>query len=56
MVQKSDAPKTLDYFLHNVGVPTILHTDGAKELTKGEWERKCNKSSIIQTTTEPHSP
>ena len=29
---KSQAPETLDIFLHDVGIPSEIMTDGAKEL------------------------
>ena len=31
-------------------------TDGALELTKSDWGRTCFCHSIIQNTTEPHTP
>jgi len=31
-------------------------TDGALELTRSDWGKTCLKHSIIQNTTEPHTP
>ena len=53
---KGEAPSALSTFIHEVGIPTSLHTDGAKELRKGEWGKICRKRHIHQTETEPHSP
>ncbi len=36
MGQKSEAGNALDSFLQDVGVPSRLHTDGAKEMTLGK--------------------
>jgi len=36
---KSHAYHSLDRFIHEVGVPTELLTDGAKELTQSEWSK-----------------
>ena len=56
MKKKSDAPHSLDRFIHEVGVPNELLTDGAKELTLGKWGATCRKKKICMQTTEPHSP
>lgn len=53
---KSHAHHSLDRFLHEVGTPTEILTDGAKELTLGQWGKTCLKHRILQCTTEPHSP
>ena len=53
---KSDAHHALDRFLHEVGVPSEMLTDGAKELHLAQWGEKCKKYSIPQLQTEPHSP
>ena len=54
--KKSDAYHALDRFLHEVGVPHEMLTDGALELTMAEWGKTCRKHKIYQVTTEPHSP
>ena len=56
MKNKSHAHHALDRFLHEVGIPTELLTDGAKELTVSEWGKTCRKHKIRQITTEPHTP
>ena len=56
MESKSDAHLALNRFVHEVGVPTELHTDGSKEQALGEWKRICQRHSIYRTWTEPHSP
>ena len=53
---ESQAPDALNTFLHEVGIPHEIHTDGAKALTEGEWEKICRKHKIHMTTTEPYSP
>ena len=56
MKAKSDASHALDRFIHDVGIPTEILTDGAGELTKKEWGKTCRKYKIRQLTTEPHTP
>ena len=56
MAAKSDAHQTLDRFIHDVGVPSEIMTDGAKELTTTNWGKTCRKHKIRQFTTEPHTP
>ena len=41
MKVKSDAHHTLNRFIHEVGVPVELMTDGALELTKSDWGKTC---------------
>ena len=53
--QKEDAHHALDRFLHEVGVPSEMTTDGAKELTLAQWGKTCRKHRIYKLTTEPHS-
>ena len=53
---KSDTNAALDKFIHHIGVPNKLLTDGALKLTKSDWGKTCVKHSIIQNTTEPHTP
>mmetsp|Transcript_10258 Transcript_10258/g.14493 ORF Transcript_10258/g.14493 Transcript_10258/m.14493 type:complete len:310 (+) Transcript_10258:634-1563(+) len=53
---KLHANHALDRFIHEVGVPVEMLTDGALELHKVEWGKICQKHEIFQTTTEPHSP
>ena len=56
MKSKAHAHHTLDRFLHEVGIPIELLTDGAKELIVADWGNLCRKHRIHQVTTEPHSP
>ena len=56
MKSKSHAHHTLGRFIHEIGVPTELLTDGAKELTLGQWNKTCLKHRIHPVCTEPHSP
>ena len=56
MESKSDAHFALNRFVHEVGVPTELHTDGSKEQALGRWKQICQKHAIYRTWTEPHSP
>lgn len=56
MKSKSHAYHALERFLHEVGIPVEMLTDGAKELILAEWGAICRKHGIYQVTTEPHSP
>jgi hypothetical protein len=54
---KSDAGEALSSLFEDVGVPTELHTDGAKEMTMGNWNKvRTNQGGIKQTIVEPYSP
>jgi len=53
---KAEAPYALQEFIQDVGIPSSIHTDEAKELTIGIWREICRSHSIKQTLTEPHSP
>ena len=54
--KKSDAQLAFDRFLHEVGIPSEIITDGAKELHLGKWASLCQRHSIRQKLTEPFSP
>lgn len=56
MKSKSHAGHALDRFIHEVGVPREILTDGAKELIFADWGKTCAKHRIYQVTTEPDSP
>ena len=56
MESKSDAPFALNRFIHEVGVPTEMHTDGSKEQSHGMWKKICQKHAIYRTWNEPYSP
>ena len=56
MESKGDAPFALNRFIHEVGVPTKMHTDGSKEQSQGRWKKTCQKHAIYRTWDEPYSP
>lgn len=56
MPSRHEAPQALDRFLHEVGVPIELLTDGAPGLVKGEWSKIYKRHFIHQRATKPHSP
>jgi hypothetical protein len=56
MQTKSQAGDALVEFIQDVGIPSDLHTDNAKELTEGKWAMNVKKFQIKQTETEPFSP
>ena len=53
---KSEAPQALKELIQDVGIPSEIHTDGAKELTQGSWKQICQESGIRVTQTEKNSP
>ena len=53
---KGEAHLALNKFLHEIGIPSELHTDGAGELVHGEWDKICQRYRVYRTFTEPHSP
>ena len=55
MKSKGECSAALDLFLHEVGIPSEMHTDAARELVQGEWYKKCRKFSIPMTQSEPYS-
>lgn len=56
MESKSDAHQTLSSFIHEVGIPHSIHTDGARELKQGEFKKKLNKYEVHFSETEPYTP
>jgi hypothetical protein len=56
MTLKSEASNALLEFIQNVGIPSSIHTDDAKELTSGKWREICRDHGIKQTQTEPYTP
>ena len=42
-------------FFNDVGIPSEVLTDGAKELTRGKWKEKCQRYEVVQRITEPYS-
>jgi hypothetical protein len=56
MKAKPEAGHALLEFIQNVGIPSSLHTNNAKEMTSGLWETIRKDHQIKQTLTEPFSP
>ena len=56
MHAKGNALQALSSFIHEVGIPNVLHSDYAKELMQGQWRKLCQDFSINTTFTEPNSP
>ena len=56
MKLKSEASYALKELFQDVGIPKDIHTDGAKELTMGEWKRLCREAGVKITQTEKNSP
>jgi len=56
MKSKSEAGNALFEFIQEIDVPGALHTDDAKELTSGHWEKVRKEHGIKQTLAEPYSP
>jgi hypothetical protein len=54
---KGDARMALEELFQDVGVPTHMHTNGAKELTTGHWRKVCQSyGPVKQTVSEPLTP
>jgi hypothetical protein len=56
MKRKSEAPDTLVSFMQDIGIPTELHSDDAKELTQGKMADIARQFWIRTTQSEPYSP
>ena len=57
MKSKSQAGNALIEFFEDKGVPTVFHTDGAKEFTQGCWQEILSQhGGIKQTFAEDYSP
>ncbi len=56
MKKKSDAPDSLVQFMQDIGIPSHLHSDDAKELTQGCMGDIIHKCWIKAMQSEPHSP
>jgi len=56
MKTKSEAGHALLKFIQDIGIPSSLHTDNAKEMTSGQWDTVRKDHQIKQTVTEPFSP
>jgi hypothetical protein len=53
-VQTSET--ALSAFIHDVGIPNIIHSDDAPELLHGNFRRLCKDYGIQNIYTEPYSP
>ncbi len=56
MKHKSDTYESLSTFIHDVGFPSALHSDNAKELQQGSFKTLCKECSIPTSYTVPFSP
>jgi len=56
MKLKSHAHQTLSSFIHDVRIPSIIHSDDAKELMQGKYKDLCKDFHIPCSYTEPFSP
>jgi hypothetical protein len=43
MQSKGEAGEALKELVQETGTPEQIHTDGAKEMTLGNWRKICNK-------------
>jgi hypothetical protein len=56
MKKKSEAPDSLILFMQDIGIPSELHSDDAKELTQGKMGDLARQFWIKTTQSEPYSP
>jgi hypothetical protein len=56
MKSKAEAHEALDLLFHCEGVPAAVISDGAKELTHGEFRRKVRSAGAHALEIEPYSP
>jgi hypothetical protein len=56
MRAKSEAPDALISFMQDIGIPSALHSDDAKELTQGHMGELLRKFWLKGTQSEPYSP
>jgi hypothetical protein len=56
MSSKGDMSDALLSFIHHVGIPASIHSDDAKEITRGKFKQLCQDYHIPITTTEPYLP
>ena len=53
---KGECHYSLDKLHWDVGIPMTMIPDNAKELTEGEFKRKCNRAATQIKSIEPHTP
>ena len=56
MVSKKEAHTTVDEFFRKIGVPQAIIPDNAKELTLGEFQRKCRRAQCPILPIEAYTP
>ena len=56
MTAKSEASTMLKRFLHEVGIPSSILTDNAKELVNAEWKKLCGNHNIRMKASKPYTP
>jgi hypothetical protein len=56
MQAKSNTADTLSAFIHDVGIPHMIHSDDAPELLHGKFRQLCKEYNIPCSYTEPYSP
>jgi len=56
MHRKAEAGEALVEFIQDIGIPSEMHNDDAKEQTLGKWKETIQKYQIKQTLSEPYSP
>ncbi len=56
MGSKKQAHYSLDVVFKEWGIPQVMITDNAKELTEGKWRHKCKKVQCTMASTEPYTP
>ena len=53
---KGDAHLTLDEIFRTVGIPSSMIPDNAKELTEGDFKKKCQRAQCPILPVEPYTP
>ena len=53
---KKEAHYTLDSFFQQVGIPVAIIPDNAKELTEGEFRKKCQRAQTRLRPVEAYTP
>jgi hypothetical protein len=53
---KAEAGDALAKFIQDIGIPSEMHNDDAKEQTLGKWLEVMWKFQIKQTLSKPYSP
>ncbi len=56
MKTKGEAPNTLISFMQDIGIPSDLHSDNAKEITQGRMRELLKEFWIKPSQSETHSP